>query len=166
MLRERSLLIPRRQKRKYVSHAGVMKESQLPLVEDDWRLRSKVKWALTCTTWQGVSENCSNLHTVYCTLCIAYCVLHTVYYSLHWQVTVVVVAVVVVVVVVGHGKRQTWWQCFNQTMLILLRSIQSLNAGRLIGMLSSSCILLYEVQQRQQLLVIPLQHVFLNQYVA
>ena len=87
MLRERSLLIPRRQKRKYVWHSGE-NMSQLPLVEDDWRLRSKVKWALTCTTWQGVSESCSNcslciahcvLHTVYCTLCIAYCVLLTIH---------------------------------------------------------------------------------------
>jgi len=39
------------------------------------------------------------------------------------------------------------------------------NAGRLIETLSSSCLLLYEVQQRQQL-VIPQQHVSLNQYVA
>ena len=40
------------------------------------------------------------------------------------------------------------------------------NAGRLIETLSSSCLLLYEVQQQQQLLVIPQQHVSLNQYVA
>ena len=53
MLRDWPFVDVRRQKRKYVSQPGVKSiVSHDPVVVDNWRSSSKVKWASTCGTWQ------------------------------------------------------------------------------------------------------------------
>ena len=109
--------------------------SRLLRMTEDWGQRWSGRWlAQPDREWvRAVAIAHCVLHTVYCTLCIAHCVLHTVYCSLY------IAQETVVVVDDGHGKRQTRWQCFNRTMLILLRSIQRLQEDQhsLIETLSS-----------------------------
>ena len=72
----------------------------------------------------------------------------------------------VVVVVVDRHKKKTWWRRFDRTVPVFLRSIQRMQEDQHSLIETRQVfLLLYEVQQ-QQLLVIPQQHVSLNQYVA